>query len=129
MSVINSSSSPFKVDVYRKSKGYQDVTCVSNREIEGSSKKSSKIKVLIERCEMNSEMKKYVLYISLHAVTNLRSEKEIAVEIKKTMDRKFGRAWQCIVGKDFGSFVSHSPQSFMYLYIGKIGILLYRCLK
>ncbi|KAL2884688.1 dynein light chain [Ceratocystis lukuohia] len=34
-------------------------------------------------------------------------EKDIAQHIKKTFDDRKGPTWHCIVGRNFGSFVTH----------------------
>ena len=34
-------------------------------------------------------------------------EKDIAQHIKKTFDERKGPTWHCIVGRNFGSFVTH----------------------
>ncbi|XP_061358861.1 uncharacterized protein LOC133303032 [Gastrolobium bilobum] len=51
---------------------------------------------------------------------------EIAGFIKKEFDRTHGPGWQCIVGTDFGSFVTHSCGCFIYFCIGSLAILLFR---
>ncbi|CAL9137955.1 uncharacterized protein LOC135606531 [Musa acuminata AAA Group] len=51
---------------------------------------------------------------------------EIACFIKKEFDRSYGPGWQCIVGTDFGSFVTHHCGCFIYFNIGSLAILLFR---
>ena len=34
-------------------------------------------------------------------------EKDIAQQIKKDFDTRYGATWHCIVGRNFGSFVTH----------------------
>ncbi|EHA8592077.1 putative dynein light chain 2, cytoplasmic [Cocos nucifera] len=46
--------------------------------------------------------------------------------IKKEFDKSYGPAWQCIVGTDFGSFVTHHSGCFIYFSIGSLAILLFR---
>ncbi|KAG4981396.1 Dynein light chain LC6, flagellar outer arm [Glycine soja] len=41
-------------------------------------------------------------------------------------DRTHGPGWQCIVGTDFGSFVTHCCGCFIYFCIGSLAILLFR---
>ncbi|KAK9046357.1 hypothetical protein V6N11_052248 [Hibiscus sabdariffa] len=50
----------------------------------------------------------------------------IAQFIKKEFDRTYGTGWQCIVGTDFGSFVTHSSGCFIYFCIGSLAILLFK---
>ncbi|XP_052178231.1 dynein light chain 1, cytoplasmic-like [Diospyros lotus] len=38
--------------------------------------------------------------------------------LKKEFDGMYGPAWHCVVGKSFGSFVTHSPGGFLYFSIG-----------
>nr|XP_010904915.2 dynein light chain 2, cytoplasmic [Elaeis guineensis] len=51
---------------------------------------------------------------------------QIAHFIKKEFDRSYGPGWQCIVGTDFGSFVTHHSGCFIYFSIGSLAILLFR---
>ncbi|WVZ66339.1 hypothetical protein U9M48_015576 [Paspalum notatum var. saurae] len=51
---------------------------------------------------------------------------EIARFIKKEFDRCYGPGWQCIVGTDFGSFVTHHSGCFIYFGIGNLAILLFK---
>ncbi|KAI8010294.1 Dynein light chain 2, cytoplasmic [Camellia lanceoleosa] len=41
-------------------------------------------------------------------------------------DKAYGGGWQCIVGTDFGSFVTHRYGCFIYFCIGSLAILLFR---
>ncbi|KAL6856113.1 hypothetical protein ACP4OV_018915 [Aristida adscensionis] len=50
----------------------------------------------------------------------------IARFIKKEFDRSYGPGWQCIVGTDFGSFVTHHRGCFIYFGIGNLAVLLFR---
>lgn len=38
----------------------------------------------------------------------------------------YGPAWHCIVGKSFGSFVTHSSGGFVYFSIDKLSFLLFK---
>ncbi|KAI3937109.1 hypothetical protein MKX01_015324 [Papaver californicum] len=51
---------------------------------------------------------------------------EIARFIKKEFDESYGPGWQCIVGRDFGSFVTHCHGCFIHFCIGSLAILLFR---
>lgn len=41
----------------------------------------------------------------------------LARSLKKEFDSLYGRVWHCIVGKSFGSFVTHSPGGFIYFSV------------
>ncbi|MCL7031946.1 hypothetical protein MKW94_029305 [Papaver nudicaule] len=51
---------------------------------------------------------------------------QIALAIKKEFDASYGPAWHCIVGKSFGSFVTHSPGGFLYFSIDNLFLLLFK---
>ncbi|XP_010268852.1 PREDICTED: dynein light chain 1, cytoplasmic-like [Nelumbo nucifera] len=51
---------------------------------------------------------------------------EIACCVKKEFDRLYGFGWQCIVGTDFGSFVTHFHGCFIYFCIGSLAFLLFK---
>lgn len=50
----------------------------------------------------------------------------IARFIKQEFDRMYGPGWQCVVGRDFGSFVTHCFGCFIYFQVGSLSILLFR---
>ncbi|CAB4394070.1 unnamed protein product [Rhizophagus irregularis] len=39
---------------------------------------------------------------------------------------RHGTTWHCIVGRNFGSYVTHETKHFIYFYIGNIAILLFK---
>lgn len=47
--------------------------------------------------------------------------------LQRKFDKKYGPTWHCIVGSDFKAFVSHESKHFIFFYIGKSAILLYKC--
>ena len=53
-------------------------------------------------------------------------EKDIAAYIKKEFDKKYNPTWHCIVGRNFGSYVTHETKHFIYFYLGQVAILLFK---
>lgn len=41
-------------------------------------------------------------------------------------DGVYGPAWHCIVGKSFGSFVTHSSGGFVYFSVEKLSFLVFK---
>ncbi|KAK5840833.1 hypothetical protein PVK06_009738 [Gossypium arboreum] len=45
---------------------------------------------------------------------------QVAMCLKKEFDALYGPAWHCIVGKSFGSFVTHAGGGFLYFSVDKL---------
>ncbi|KAG9447834.1 hypothetical protein H6P81_013962 [Aristolochia fimbriata] len=60
------------------------------------------------------------------ATPTRRKPTDIAFSIKKEFDAAYGPAWHCVVGKSFGSFVTHSRGGFLYFSIGNLSFLLFK---
>lgn len=56
---------------------------------------------------------------------NLTEQTAIAQFMKRELDRKYGSVWHCIVGRHFGSYVSHDDKNFLYFFIGDCGFLIW----
>uniref|UniRef100_A0A6P3ZF28 Dynein light chain n=1 Tax=Ziziphus jujuba TaxID=326968 RepID=A0A6P3ZF28_ZIZJJ len=50
----------------------------------------------------------------------------LAMSLKKEFDSVYGPAWHCIVGKSFGSFVTHSSGGFVYFSVEKLSFLVFK---
>ncbi|KAA8523897.1 hypothetical protein F0562_010320 [Nyssa sinensis] len=46
----------------------------------------------------------------------------LARALKKEFDSLYGPAWHCVVGKSFGSFVTHSPGGFVY-FLSRLALI------
>ena len=53
-------------------------------------------------------------------------EKNIASYIKREFDKKYNPTWHCIVGRNFGSYVTHETKHFIYFYLGQVAVLLFK---
>ncbi|XP_015967312.1 uncharacterized protein LOC107491053 [Arachis duranensis] len=75
-------------------------------------------------------------FMQIHAVDSARkafdsmekfTSKTLACTLKKEFDGVYGPAWHCIVGTNFGSFVTHSVGGFLYFSMDqKFYILLFK---
>ena len=41
-------------------------------------------------------------------------------------DKAYGGTWHCIVGRNFGSYVTHETKHFIYFYLGQVAVLLFK---
>ena len=54
---------------------------------------------------------------------------KIAEEIKREFDHKYKKTWHCIVGENFGSFITHESKTFIFFQIAQLSILLFKSAK
>ena len=64
-------------------------------------------KAIIKNVDMAEEMQQDSVDIATAALEKFSVEKDIAANIKKEFDRKYGPTWHVVVGKNFGSYVTH----------------------
>ena len=81
-------------------------------------------KAVIKNADMSDEMQQVELSSSAdtkpaiqdavdcatNALEKYNIEKDIAAHIKKEMDKKYNPTWHCIVGRNFGSYVTHETR-------------------
>jgi dynein light chain LC8-type len=58
------------------------------------------------------------------AMEKYTTEKEIAGFIKKEFDKKYDPTWHCIVGRNFGMYVTHENKHFIHFFLNQYGIML-----
>ncbi|KVH95066.1 dynein light chain 1, cytoplasmic-like [Cynara cardunculus var. scolymus] len=83
-------------------------------------------KVIIKSADMKEEMQSEAVNIAISAFEDLSVEKDVAEQIKKEFDKKHGPTWHCIVGKNFGSYVTHETNHFVYFYLDSKAVLLFK---
>jgi dynein light chain LC8-type len=76
--------------------------------------------------DMTKEQIEEVRGWAMEAFEQETQEKAIASYIKREVERKYKGLWHCIVGKNFGSFVSHETKSYIYFYVGQMAVLLWK---
>ena len=74
----------------------------------------------------SSEMNCIIRQVATQAMEKFNIEKDIAAFIKKEFDKKYNPTWHCIVGRNFGSYVTHETKHFIYFYIGQVAVLLFK---
>ena len=72
------------------------------------------------------EMQQAAIDTASLAMEKYTTDKEIATFIKKEFDKKFDPTWHCIVGRNFGSYLTHEDKYFIHFYLNQYGILLLR---
>ncbi|XP_027265826.1 dynein light chain 1, cytoplasmic [Cricetulus griseus] len=83
-------------------------------------------KAVIKNANMSEEMQQDWVECASQALEKYSIEKENAAHIKKEFDNKYKPTWHCIVGRNFGSSVTHETKHFNYFYLGQVAILLFK---
>ncbi|KAL6522850.1 hypothetical protein OROHE_016697 [Orobanche hederae] len=73
----------------------------SSEDRKSSSGSNSATKVTIKSADMKEDMQKEAIDIAVAAFETCNVEKDVAENIKKMFDTKYGPTWHCIVGKNF----------------------------
>ena len=83
-------------------------------------------KVIIKSADMLPDMQKEAVDIAVNAFEKYNVEKDVAEQIKKEFDKRHGPTWHCIVGRNFGSYVTHETNHFLYFYLDQKAVLLFK---
>ncbi|KAH1041438.1 hypothetical protein GLYMA_09G043100v4 [Glycine max] len=83
-------------------------------------------KVIIKSADMIPDMQKEAVDIAVAAFEKYNVEKDVAEQIKKEFDKRHGPTWHCIVGRNFGSYVTHETNHFVYFYLDQKAVLLFK---
>lgn len=91
-----------------------------------SSEKKDKLEPQIKSVDMTEDMQQEAVEVAIEAMEKYHIEKDIAQYIKREFDSRKGATWHCVVGRNFGSFVTHETKHFIYFYLGHCAILLFK---
>ncbi|KAG8862131.1 Dynein light chain [Tulasnella sp. 330] len=109
-------------------------------------------KATIKNVDMTEEMQAESIDIALKAMEQFQVEKDIAAHCKREFDKKYGPTWHVVVGKNFGSYVTHGKmvvkklallstlmnihselcdaltetKHFIYFYVGPLALLIWK---
>merc|ERR1712216_672684 len=68
-------------------------------------------KAVVKNADMAEDMQQDAIDCAAQAMEKYNIEKDIAAYIKKEFDKKYNPTWHCIVGRNFGSYVTHETIS------------------
>lgn len=86
--------------------------------------------VVIKIFDMSLEMQQDAIKTATLALESCKLEKDIAAYIKTAFDKRYKTTnWNCVVGRQFGSYVTHETGHFIYFYLDHVAFLLFKTLK
>ena len=83
-------------------------------------------KAVIKAADMTEDLQQDAVDTAIQALEKFTIEKEIAAYIKKEFDKRYSPSWHCIVGRNYGSFVTYEARYYVYYQLGEIAILLFK---
>lgn len=92
----------------------------------GSTLEEELQEIKIQAADMATELQRAALYSAAQAVRLYNTEKHIAESIKQDFDHFYHPTWHCIVGRNWGSCVTHSKQCYIRMAYKDLTILLYK---
>ena len=85
----------------------------SSTDVSLNEKSSGHAKAVIKNVDMSEEMQQEAVDVASAALEKYNIEKDIAAQIKKEFDKRHGPTWHVVVGKNFGSYVTHGASLFV----------------
>lgn len=76
--------------------------------------------------DMPKEMIEDARAMVIEAFETESRENAIATLVKHEFMKKYKGVWHCIVGKNFGSFVTHETKGYIYIMLGEMAVLLWK---
>ncbi|XP_046557592.1 dynein light chain 1, cytoplasmic-like [Haliotis rubra] len=86
----------------------------------------SEKKAVMKNADMGEDQQQDAVDCAMIALEKYNIEKDIAAHIKKEFDKRYNPTWHCVVGRNFGSYVTHETRNFAYFYISQVAILLWK---
>ncbi|KAK4047399.1 Dynein light chain [Microbotryomycetes sp. JL201] len=71
-------------------------------------------------------MQQKAIEIAKEALQNNKIEKDIASHIKREADKLWEPTWHVVIGRSFGSYVTHTSGNFIYMYINQLAFLIFK---
>jgi dynein light chain LC8-type len=83
-------------------------------------------RAVVKSADMAEEMQAEAVEVAAQGVERFSVEKDVAAYVKKEFDKRHGPTWHCVVGRNFGTYVTHETKHFVYFYLGQVAVLLFK---
>ncbi|KAL5104475.1 Dynein light chain 1 cytoplasmic [Taenia crassiceps] len=87
---------------------------------------NNNIQLVVRSTDMNDNQQAEAANVIAEALTIHYKETQVAKTVKTHFDTKYGRSWQCIVGKHFASYITHEVGSYLLVHVGSVSVMLYK---
>lgn len=76
--------------------------------------------------DMSDDMVQKAVKVAYEAKEKFTNHNQIAAYIKRQFDVEFQPSWHCIVGRGYGSFVTHDTGNLIYFFLQEFAVLLWK---
>lgn len=76
--------------------------------------------------DMVAELQEEIEILAQVALEKFSIDRDIAAYLKQELDSRHSPAWHVIVGKNFGSFVTHETKHLIYFYMKQTAFLVFK---
>ena len=83
-------------------------------------------KPVIKNADISEEMQAKAIDFAQQALEKFTVERDMANYLKKEFDKMYNPTWHCIVGRNFGTDVTHETKHFVFFYLGQLAFLLFK---
>jgi dynein light chain LC8-type len=80
----------------------------------------------VKASAMAADIEQDCVDCAAEALSRFAEQRAVAQWMKRQLDAKYGAVWHVIVGRHFGSYVSHDDKSFLYFFVGDVAFLIWR---
>eukprot|EP00455_Lapot_gusevi_P030058 TRINITY_DN3223_c0_g1_i4.p1 TRINITY_DN3223_c0_g1~~TRINITY_DN3223_c0_g1_i4.p1 ORF type:complete len:101 (-),score=18.61 TRINITY_DN3223_c0_g1_i4:233-535(-) len=80
----------------------------------------------VKNVDMKDDMLRFATEVTTRAFEQHNREKDIAAAIRAEFDSKLGKTWNVIVGKHYGSAVTHETKRYVSLQVGNHNIVIWK---
>lgn len=84
--------------------------------------------VKIHKAEIPAEMRDEAIELVENAMEKHTIEKDVATEVKKKCDEKFGGTWHIVVGRNFGCSITHDTRYVLFFQVNLMHVMLFKSL-
>ncbi|VDP33176.1 unnamed protein product, partial [Soboliphyme baturini] len=111
---------------------YTKVSSLSLTHASGTSRRmveqvmSRDFKEILRAADMPEPMRLHAFQLAKEALEKYTTEREMANHVKLGFDESYGPSWHCVVGRNYGSFVTHENGAFIFFFLGKEAFLLFK---
>jgi len=83
-------------------------------------------KITIQNSDMAEEMLESAIEVAYQGMRKHNLDVDIAQYIKTSFDERYEPIWLCVVGRNFGVYVTHQANYFAHFYIGQKAVVLFK---